>query len=344
MILEMQELLESNFSEIEADMSYTGDEIGGLQLADTMTKEWMSIKESYFMSTAKVAKAAHLNESVAEIEMLAEASIGDFKKKVVKFFQDLWARLKGMWKNFIIGVNTAVARDGKRFAVTMAKQTSALGDSFTWKGYNFNIELMGAIPQKFVQTQDRRFHLQNRLDASPESVEALKIGEALDAECAKVISGSTAATIANKFKEQVMGTEEEHKGLSTSEIKEMLEYCEGKDQAIKLMKNNQDLAEKNIAEIIKELNGLKDSEGDGVDKTKDIAAQNKFLTTAVAYQKSRKAIVIRLHSTSMSLYKAKFGQCKRILTGAAMAKNKSVAEAVMFLESMTDEDFGYEFA
>ena len=218
-------------SEIVANENYYG-ELGALQIALEGVQNdqdiFMACLEGDFQETAGLMSGA-----ITESQIIEEAggAISGMIEKIKAMVKKIWEKIKGLFETFIKKINTVIIRDNKKFVEKYKREV--LGKDLSKMTYKASKPKQGWKGALDDLRDDRDAALSSaagRIDtdiaqaiSDPEGVnEAINDGKVIDNLCAAAIKGSDSDSFEKDYHEELFDDNEEHEGLSGSDISEIM--------------------------------------------------------------------------------------------------------------------------
>lgn len=225
------------------------------------------------------ATMIHEGANVEDIEALHENVFTDFFKRIKDLFMKLWAKIKSIFKVFIAKFDSIFMKSSKEFIKKYKKDV--LNKDLTDVTVNYS-KPKGV---DFVISKALSVSLSEKIgDAN--AVKKLEDydSEKQEEEYIAHLTGLNSVTLADFDKEyhEHCYEDESKEDLTTSLLSEAISYLEGSDDLLKNVKKANELLEKAIGEIIKEI----DKEQSNFAKLKsdeDTDLHSKFATNAGEY-------------------------------------------------------------
>ena len=224
-------------SEIVANENYYG-ELGALQIALEGVQNdqdiFMACLEGDFQETAGLMSGA-----ITESQIIEEAggAISGMIEKIKAMVKKIWEKIKGLFETFIKKINTVIIRDNKKFVEKYKREVLGKDLSkMTYKASKPKQGWKGALDDLRDDRDAALSSAASRIDtditqaiSDPEGVnEAINDGKVIDNLCAAAIKGSDSDSFEKDYHEELFDDNEEHEGLSGSDISEIMSILEKK--------------------------------------------------------------------------------------------------------------------
>lgn len=218
-------------SEIVANENYYG-ELGALQIALEGVQNdqdiFMACLEGDFQETAGLMSGA-----ITESQIIEEAggAISGMIEKIKAMVKKIWEKIKGLFETFIKKINTVIIRDNKKFVEKYKREVLGKDLSkMTYKASKPKQGWKGALDDLRDDRDAALSSAASRIDtditqaiSDPEGVnEAINDGKVIDNLCAAAIKGSDSDSFEKDYHEELFDDNEEHEGLSGSDISEIM--------------------------------------------------------------------------------------------------------------------------
>lgn len=354
---------------VEAAQGYD-KEYSAMQTLVECNQNELTLFTGLIQTDFQEAAMIHEGASVEEIHALQEGVIGNFFKKLKDMFMKLWAKIKAIFHGFIAKFDSMFMKSSKAFAKKYRQEVL--------------VKDLGDVTIQYSKPKRKDFVIQSNL--------AILIGTGKDAKAiAKDLEDFDADENETFYLKTLTGVDadpgdfekEYHEAMYEDEeevdlkdvVSEALNTLQGQDDLVKRVKKANDVLEKQIQSIIKDINKMdsdfsKSIKGDseygdvamGVTNSSDNKTANRIGSTAGNYAgdakgdtaiQSRQKIVTLLSKkaaacqraitkvTAGTIREAKFGgsQARRVVAKAVAAKDVSHESAYL---AAVEEAAAYE--
>ena len=218
-------------SEIVANENYYG-ELGALQIALEGVQNdqdiFMACLEGDFEETAGLMSGV-----ITESQIIEEAggAISGMIEKIKAMVKKIWEKIKGLFETFIKKINTVIIRDNKKFVEKYKREVLGKDLSkMTYKASKPKEGWAGALEKLKKKGENALDAANTQIDTDITSCisnfeevnEKINDGRALDELCAATVKGSDSDSFEKDYHEELFDDNEEHDGLSGSDISEIM--------------------------------------------------------------------------------------------------------------------------
>lgn len=321
-----------------------------------------------FQEAAMIHEGAH----VEDIEALHENVITDIFKRIINLFKKLWAKIKSIFKVFIAKFDSIFMKSSKEFIKKYKKDVmnKDLKDITINYSRPNNVQF---VISKILTVNITDADIAGEQDSIQKALENYD-SERQEEEYIEHLTGLRNVTLADFDKEyhEHCYEDESKEDLTSSLVADAISYLEGSDDVLKRVKKANDILERAIANIIKEIDKeqsdfakLKSNEDmdTTIYYTTDAGEKNNIQKMkinrdtdedAIKNQKPVKQATINLLSkraaclqscitkvTAGTIREAKFGasQARRVIVKALGAKSVNGESALLYT---IEESAAYE--
>ena len=170
---------------------------------------------------------------ITESQIIEEAggAISGMIEKIKAMVKKIWEKIKGLFETFIKKINTVIIRDNKKFVEKYKREVLGKDLSkMTYKASKPKEGWSGALAKLKKKGEDALDAANTQIDTDITSCisnfeevnEKINDGRALDELCAATVKGSDSDSFEKDYHEELFDDNEEHDGLSGSDISEIM--------------------------------------------------------------------------------------------------------------------------
>lgn len=229
------------------------------------------------MKAVGISEMKYYQENGKELFLNEAGAFGSFITKAKEFFKKVWEKIKGMFKQLFMKINSFVASDkdfvNKYEKDIVRKWASIKKDEFNFKGYKFDIDLTDAKKLK-----DSMKKLKTEINISNTMAPKFTDNDALQDHIEKEVwDGKERSEYIDDLKEETYGSTEKEE-LDNINIRQQLAYIKDTKSNIKDIEAFQAAADAFYKKLISELDkaankAAKDTENDRSNYIKAIDEQ-----------------------------------------------------------------------
>lgn len=270
-------------SSINVEAAYGYDkEYSAMQTLVECNQNELTLFTGLIQTDFQEASMIHEGASIEDIHSLQESVIGDFFKKLKDLFMKLLSKIKAIFHGFIAKFDSVFMKSSKAFAKKYRQEilTKDLGDA--------TIQYSKPIKRDFVIQKSITIGLKSpNLDAK-QIANALENFDADENEThyLKELTGVDAnpEDFEKEYHDAMYDNEEEVDLKDV--VSESLNILQGQDDLVKRVKKANDVLEKQIQDIVKDINKMDSDFSKSIKDTNDY--DNKTLSMSVLSNKDRK--------------------------------------------------------
>lgn len=285
---------------VEPDMNYFG-EAGSLAITLEGLQNDQAIFEAVIAGDFAEVNAA-INEG-AEVEIITEASLGDFVDKIKEYAKKAWTKIKGLVMSFITKIQSVFIRDNKdlvkKYKSKIGNNLTKYNDKFKYKWADRTNEAMIAnsvdvayVGLKALFSEINK--IKNMKDIEDLSSD-LSDGTGEDKMYGSILSGSDAKSFKKDYHEYLWNEKDTVEGLSDGRFGEICQTLESSKKELDALKKLATNIDKVFNNTIKEIDNAKKAMEKGK-MYEDDSNPSKLNDTVKAKDEKKST----LHNTSMA--------------------------------------------
>lgn len=314
----------TNIPVVEADMSYHGAAGAQRILAECYQND-LAFFEGVIANDFKTAVGLREGTILeSEMQAITEGTISGFFGKLKELIKKVWAKIKGLIKNFMIKINAICTGDNKKLVNKYKKEVLKKDLSkmkFKWSKPTGN--------EISYDKLDKDVTIRKELPEDKEDIYKDNLYKSMtNGKC-------DSEDFSKEVHEYLFDDEDEYEGLSDAgtSVSELISVLTNSSTAVKDITKSQSKIDKLYKNILKDIDK---EEKDIIKRIPEDKNAEKELTALHNYQRRINALNTCTTdgiSADMAACKFHIAQCRRVFIKAATYNPKSVKEDAIYVEA-----------
>lgn len=338
------------YSEVEPNENYY-NVTGALQMMTESYQNDQAMFEAVLLND--FAQTAALNEGM-EFEILTESGISSFFEKIKEFVKKAWAKIVGLFKAFIIKLNSVIIKSNKEFfnkykKDVFGKDLSKMKFKFSKRtSSNLQYKDLSSDAQSMIETI-YKLHGHSAVEAEQDKSSS----DILDELLCKIVDGTDEKSFTKDYHEEMFEDEETFDGMESSILSHITKILSGDDMVKEAnkVKSNSDKYFNIILKSISKaqtvmVKGLPDNKVTNSDittngkegTTLNVKGTPDYINKKLNLMYNRVSLLQKANNMSCAAFisacKFDAAQCRRVYAKAAAFNPKAVKEDALYFEAV----------